>query len=322
MAPRALLALAGLALAAPALAGCTDQVPAKDDGPADMPRLRIAPEAPAWEVGATRSLTLAFDNTAGRPFTYRAGSSCTEPQAWVSIGGERVELLPDRTAGDPVLCLDIVTSVTIPPGGHVARTVRWNGSYLREGGEPRVAEPGNYTVDADFPGETAWATSASARIALLPGPGAEPGPPPPEGSQPRIEVAPERASFAAGEQITITATFTNNASEPFTYTSRDTCNDIGVWAEGGGSPENRTRLWPATGPYACGAALSGYTIPPGGSVSVEVVWDGSASGEGGAPFVGPSSYTLHADFDAWSHGLDGSWATEGTAQVTVEAQGA
>lgn len=172
-----------------------------------------------------------------------------------------------------------------------------------------------------------------------PGPSTPPGPPSPNGTppapgptppppEPRLQVVPDRAAFRAGERITITATFTNTATTPFRYTSRDGCNDIGVWVEDtreaqviGGErvPQTaHTMLWPEDGPYGCPAVLQGFTIEPGGRVTARVVWDGSLNGTGGAPYAAPGTYVVRADFDGWSHPANASWPTEGAANLTLE----
>lgn len=197
----------------------------------------------------------------------------------------------------------------------------------RDAGEP-LARPPPSIPPPPTPGPVAPPT--------LPGPPSPNGTPPAPGpapppAEPRVQVVPDRAAFRAGERVTITATFTNSATTPFRYTSRDGCNDLGVWVEhtreervigGERAPQTaHTMLWPEGGPYGCPAVIRDFTIEPGGKVQATVVWDGSLNGTGGAPFAAPGTYVVRAEFDGFAGPVNQSWATAGAANVTVLSDG-
>lgn len=262
------------------LAGCV-----VEDAENMRPRLRLEMASDRIAMNEAREIYVHSVNDLDVPVTVQTDRGCIEIQVWVrSEGGDALFLEGGGASG--------CTGAPGPETIDVGERLTWGPFTFRpdewqQQGEPLFAPGDAVPVIADTDQmRTDWSWRNETVIQVT-----EPI------EELTVEVTPEKKVFQAGERVAITARLTNTRDEPYTYTSRDGCNDIHVWVETGGTDEGKVRLYPDMEPYFCPQALTNFTVPPGQSLEVTVHWDGSKGGRGGAPFVAPGTYRIVAVLD-------------------------
>lgn len=277
------------------LAGCVEL----DPQDADPPRLEIMWDERPVPQNRHLELDVHFRNSGDTAFEVETQEGCLQVDAWVQVAGTAILLDgPDRD------CPGEAETIRIGPGEE-----RDWGPYrllpaeFQQGGDDLFQPGTSYPLIVDLSeGTPSWSVRNETVLEV-----AEPVP------DVTLEVEPGPRLIRHGENATIQAVLTNPRDEPFSYTSSDGCNDIHLHAYEAGEDGDHLRLWPDMEPYFCTQAVTEFEIGPGETLEMTFHWDGSADGQGGAPFVPEADYLLVATLDG-RHDLP-----SGQAAIAVRA---